>query len=564
MATESYKAARDMLLGLRTDYERALRDFRWPALVRFNWALDWFDAELAAGALAHQPALKIVGSGAETVSFAELSERSDRLANGMRALGVQRHDPILVMLGNVTPLWETVLAAMKLGAVVIPATTLLTPGDLADRFARGGVRHVVAAAAESGKFARLAPEVTRIAVGESVAEWHRYEELLRAPRKFLPDQPTSADEPMLLYFTSGTTARPKLVLHSHRSYPLGHLSTMYGLGLQPGDLHLNVSSPGWAKHAWSCFFAPWIAGATIFIVNQPRFHARGLLDAISEHHVTTLCAPPTIWRMLVQEDLKNWKMDLHEVTSAGEPLNPEVIERVKAAWGLTIRDFYGQTETTAVIGNSPGQKIKPGSMGRPMPGYRLRLLGPSGAEADEGEICIALDPKPAGLMQGYRGDGGEDLPLGGDVYRTGDVAMRDAEGYFTYVGRADDIFKASDYRISPFELESLLIEHAAVAEAAVVPAPDPVRTAVPKAYIALAAGWPESRETALAIFRHVRQRAAPYKRIRRLEFAALPKTISGKIRRVELRKSEETRPLDGRAPGEYREEDFAPAELTGT
>ncbi|MGH7120926.1 MAG: AMP-binding protein [Acetobacteraceae bacterium] len=563
MAAESYKAARDLLLSLRTDYERAWRDFRWPALTRFNWALDWFDAELAAGAAARHPALKIVGSDAETVSFAELSERSDRLANGMRALGVKRHDPILVMLGNVTPLWETVLAAMKLGAVVIPATTLLTPGDLADRFARGGVRHVVAAAAESGKFTMLAPGATRIAVGGGVAGWHRYAELLEAPREFLPDQPTSADEPMLLYFTSGTTAQPKLVLHSHRSYPLGHLSTMYGLGLKPGDLHLNVSSPGWAKHAWSCFFAPWIAGATIFIVNQPRFQARSLLDAIAEHHVTTLCAPPTIWRMLVQEDLKSWKTELREVTSAGEPLNPEVIAQVKAAWGLTIRDFYGQTETTALIGNPPGQKIKPGSMGRPMPGYRLRLLGPSGAEADEGEICISLDPKPAGLMQGYRGDGGRDLPLGGVVYRTGDVAVRDAEGYFTYIGRADDIFKASDYRISPFELESLLIEHAAVAEAAVVPAPDPIRTAVPKAYVALAAGWPENRETALAIFRHVRRRAASYKRIRRLEFAALPKTISGKIRRVELRKSEEMRPSEERAPGEYREDDFSPDELTG-
>jgi len=563
MTAESYKAARDLLLAARTDYERAYREFRWPLLDRFNWALDWFDGALGSGADAEHPALRIVGPGAETLSFAALSERSNRLANGLRALGVRRRDPILVMLGNVAPLWETVLAAMKLGAVVIPATTLLTPLDLADRFARGGVRHVVTEAAETGKFADLAPGVTRIAVGAAVAGWHRYEELLSATSRFAPDGPTRADDPMLLYFTSGTTAKPKLVLHSHRSYPLGHLSTMYALGLKPGDLHLNVSSPGWAKHAWSCFFAPWIAGATVFIVNQPRFNARDLLDTIAEHRVTTLCAPPTVWRMLVQEDLKGWKTNLRELASAGEPLNPEVIARVEAAWSLTIRDFYGQTETTALIGNPPGQRIKLGSMGRSMPGYRLRLLEPNGEEAEEGEICIALDPRPAGLMQGYRGDEGGDLPLVGDVYRTGDVASRDADGYFTYVGRADDIFKASDYRISPFELESLLIEHAAVAEAAVVPAPDPVRAAIPKAYIVLAAGWNADRETALAIFRHVRGRAASYKRIRRLEFAPLPKTISGKIRRVELRKSEEARAIEVRAPGEYREDDFSPAELAG-
>ncbi|MGH7067273.1 MAG: AMP-binding protein [Acetobacteraceae bacterium] len=563
MTAESYKAARDFLQAGGTGYERAYESFRWPALERFNWALDWFDRELATGATKDRAALEIVGEHAETTSFAALAERSNRLANGLRALGVRRGDPILVMLGNVTPLWTTVLAAMKLGAVVIPATTLLTSPDIADRFARGEVRHVVAAAAESGKFAGLGSRASRIAVGERVPGWHVYGDLLSADPAFEPDGPTAADDPMLLYFTSGTTAKPKLVLHSHRSYPLGHLSTMYVLGLRSGDRHLNVSSPGWAKHAWSCFFAPWIAGATIFIVNQPRFDARPLLDAIVAHEVTTICAPPTIWRMLVQEDLGKWQPSVRELASAGEPLNPEVIERVKAAWGLTIRDFYGQTETTALIGNPPGEPIKPGSMGRPLPGYRFRLIDVSGEDAEEGEICISLDPKPAGLMHGYRNDDGRDAPLSGDVYRTGDVAVRDADGYLTYVGRADDIFKASDYRISPFEIESLLIEHAAVAEAAVVPAPDPVRAAIPKAYLALAAGWAADRATALAIFRHVRARSAPYKRIRRLEFAELPKTISGKIRRVELRQAEAARAPDQRAPGEYREEDFSPAELAG-
>jgi acetyl-CoA synthetase len=258
--------------------------------------------------------------------------------------------------------------------------------------------------------------------------------------------------------------------------------------------------------------------------------------------------------MFVQEDLRAWRTNLREVVSAGEPLNPDVIEQVKAAWGLTIRDFYGQTETTCQVGNSPGQPLKLGSMGRPAPGYNVRLLDLDDRDADEGEACIALDPAPAGLMLGYQQEDGSFASRGTSVYRTGDVASRDADGYLTFIGRADDVFKAADYRISPFELESVLIEHGAVAEAAVVPAPDPVRTAIPKAYVSLAVGAVAGKETALAILQHVRERVAPYKRIRRIEFADLPKTISGKIRRVELRKAEEAR--HGRGAGEYREEDF--------
>jgi len=557
MGVEAYKAAREFLLAKRGDYDAAYRDFRWPQLDQFNWALDWFDAELARGEAANRPALKIVGDGAVTLTFSELSERSNHVANGLRALGVKRGDRILLMLGNVAPLWETMLAAMKLGAVVIPATTLLTPVDLADRFERGRARHIVAAAGEAAKFDGFDPGLTRIAVGDAPKGWHAYSKLFDSSATFVPDGPTQADDPMLLYFTSGTTAKPKLVLHSHRSYPVGHLTTIYVLGLQPGDVHLNISSPGWAKHAWSCFFAPWIAGATIFIANQPRFNARYLLDAIVEHDVTTLCAPPTVWRMLIQEDLKACKTKLREVLAAGEPLNPEVIEQVEKAWGLTIRDFYGQTETTTQVGNPPGQPVKPGSMGRPLPGYRIRLLDADDKDAEEGEICIALDQRPAALMRGYQQDDNSIASIAGEVYRTGDVASRDADGYLTYVGRADDVFKASDYRISPFELESVLIEHPAVAEAAVVPAPDPVRLAVPKAYVALTANGKPDRETALSIFRHLRGRLAPFKRIRRIEFAELPKTISGKIRRVELRRDEEKRAsANQRGPGEFREEDF--------
>ncbi|MBV8575619.1 MAG: AMP-binding protein, partial [Acetobacteraceae bacterium] len=398
---------------------------------------------------------------------------------------------------------------------------------------------------------------TRIAVGEASRGWHRFDALLQAEARFEPDGATQADDPLLLYFTSGTTAKPKLVLHTHQSYPVGHLATMYEIGLRPGDVHLNISSPGWAKHAWSSFFGPWNAGATILVSGHPRFDARQSLDDLVRCGVTTFCAPPTVWRMLIQQDLGSWRVALREAVSAGEPLNPEVIEQVERAWGITIRDFYGQTETTAQIGNPPGQKIKPGAMGRPMPGYRIHLLDPEGQESEEGEIAIALDPAPAPLMRGYQGDDGAILPLQGSHYRTGDIASRDADGYLTYVGRADDVFKASDYRISPFELESVLIEHPAVAEAAVVPAPDPVRLAVPKAYIALAPGWEPGRETAGAIFAHLRGRLSAFKRVRRIEFAELPKTISGKIRRVELRHAEQSRAGEvAPSPIEFREEDF--------
>ena len=557
MSATAFVEARDFLLVHREDYATAYRDFRWPVLDRFNWALDYFDP-MAEGN--DRAGLWIVeeGGGESRLTFAELALRSSRLANHLRALGVRRGDRLLMMLGNVVPLWECMLAAMKLGAVVIPATTLLNRDDLVDRFARGRVRHVVAGAENAGKFADLPGDYTRIAVGGAASGWASWEAGYDAPAEFVPDGETRATDPLLLYFTSGTTAKPKLVLHSHQSYPVGHLTTMYYVGVRPGDIHLNISSPGWAKHAYSCVFAPWNAGATVFMLNQPRFSAKGLLDAMAHCGVTTFCAPPTVWRMLIQEDLAAWKVKLREALGAGEPLNPEIIDQVKAAWGVTVRDGYGQTETTLQIGNMPGQRVKPGSMGRPAPGYRVRLLDADGAEQQEGEVCLALDPPPLGLMQGYQADDGATQPLAGAVYRTGDVAMRDADGYLTYVGRADDLFKASDYRISPFELESALIEHPAVIETAIVPSPDPLRLAVPKAFIVLAGNQSPSRDTALSIFRHIREHLAPFKRVRRLEFADLPKTISGKIRRVELRTAEAARrgAKAPRAATEYWEEDF--------
>jgi acetyl-CoA synthetase len=547
--TLAFAAARDLLLRHATDLEAACAAFEWPAVGRFNWALDWFD--VVAAEHPDRPALWIVEEdGSETrLTYADLAERSARVASWLRAHGVRRGDRLLLMLPNRVELWEVVLAAMKLGAVLVPSTTQLTPLDVADRIERGRVAHVVADESAVATFADVPGEWTRIVVGVAPG-WLSYDGARGAAAAFAPDGETSAGDTLFLYFTSGTTSKPKLVEHTYESYPVGHLSTMYWLGLRPGDVHLNISSPGWAKHAWSSVFAPWNAAATAFVYNYRRFDAGALLEVLHRCEVTTMCAPPTVWRLLIQAHLGDAPPRLREVAAAGEPLNPEVIEQVRGGWGLTVRDGYGQTETTAQIGNSPGQRLEPGSMGRPLPGYSIALVDPvTGEPAEEGEICIDLARRPASLMRCYHDDPemSAEVTRGG-YYHTGDVARRDADGYITYVGRTDDVFKASDYRISPFELESVLIEHAAVAEAAVVPSPDPLRLAVPKAYVVLVAGWEPSRETALAILRHCRENLAPYKRVRRLEFAELPKTISGKIRRAELRERE---------PGdEWRDEDF--------
>jgi len=562
----TFQDARAFLLKHRTDYDTAVKDFRWPAPIPFNWALDWFDAELARDAASKdRPALWIVDAASDNatkLSFAALSRRSNQVANFLRAQGLKRGDHLLLLLGNVVPLWETMLAAMKLGVVVIPATTLLTPDELRDRLDRGRAKVVVATLDQVAKFAGLGGDaLIRIVVGASTKQdgWLAYEQAAEFSEDFKPDGPTNPDDPMLLYFTSGTTAKPKLVRHSQRSYPIGGLSTMYWLGLQPGDIHLNISSPGWAKHAWSCLFAPWNAGATVFVVNQSRFDAKGLLATIGRCGVTTLCAPPTVWRLFIQEKLASFKVSLREVCGAGEPLNPEVIDQVRTAWGLTIRDGYGQTETTALAGNSPGQKVKIGSMGRPLPGYRVQVTDSDGNIAREGEVTLVLGAdRPAGLMQGYQGDDGKLSGADGYLYRSGDVVFEDDEGYLTFVGRSDDVFKSSDYRISPFELESILLEHESVAEAAVVPSPDPIRLAIPKAYVLLVAGAARTPETALSIFRHLHMRLAPFKRIRRIELVAeLPKTISGKIRRVQLRRLEHDNDREDSLRGqEFREEDF--------
>lgn len=557
------REARDFLLANRDDLAAARAGFRWPEADTFNWALEWFDGVLAADpATRDQPALRIVdcAEGGETsLSFAALSDGSNRLANFLRGKGLARGDRLLLLVGNEPLLWEVMLAAFKLGVVVIPATLLLTASELADRIARGGVKAIVTDPGQCEKVDEAGFDGLRLVPGEMVDDgWVSLDARSNEAADFRPDGETRADDPMLLYFTSGTTAKPKLVLHTHRSYPIGALTTMYWLGLRPGDVHLNVSSPGWAKHAWSSFFAPWNAGACVLIVNQPRFDAKVLLRAIGQAGATTLCAPPTVWRHLVQEDLAVVRHSLRELCAAGEPLNPEVIDRVQAAWGLRIRDGYGQTETTAMIANTPGAEGATGSMGRPLPGYDVEVLDADGDAAGEGEVCLRLGAsRPAGLMAGYLQDDGTLAGAEGAVYRTGDVAFRDDAGGLTFVGRSDDVFKSSDYRISPFELESVLIEHASVREAAVVPLADPLRLAVPRAFVALTDGVRPDLETARAIYAHAAKRLAPFKRIRELVFVEdLPKTVSGKIRRVELRRRDADQIRDGLVLAQFSERDL--------
>jgi acetyl-CoA synthetase len=560
-ATEAYRAARDQLIALRTDYARAVDEFQWPDLgATFNWAIDWFDV-LATGNQRLGLVIVEEDGTSTTRTFDDLARRSDQMAAWLAARGIAKGDPVILMLGNQVELWESMLALMKIGAIIMPTTTAVGPEDLLDRLQRGSAKAVLANPNDAAKFQGIPGDYLRFSVGEC-NEWLDINDAFTLAHEPSAHPGTAPTDPLLYYFTSGTTSRPKLVEHTQVSYPVGHLSTFYWIGIDRGGVHLNISSPGWAKHAWSCFFAPWIAEATIFIYNYSRFDAAALLAQMRENGVTSFCAPPTVWRMLINADLSGGPGALRELVGAGEPLNPEVISQVEQRWGMTIRDGFGQTETTLQVGNSPGQRLIAGSMGRPLPGIPVVLVDPLTNEliegVGEGEICLDLSKNPLPLMTGYLGDPHRTAEAtAGGFYHSGDVASRDEDGYLTYVGRTDDVFKASDYKVSPFELESVLIECPAVAEAAVVPAPDAVRLAVPKAYIALAAGWDPTPETAFTILKYAREHLPPYLRVRRIEFFDLPKTISGKIRRVELRgREQELAGAESRASGEYRDDDF--------
>ena len=506
--SEAFRAARDTLLATRTDYEGAREAFQWPDLQDFNWALNWFDVIAYENP---EPALWIVEpDGSEAIySFDLMRRRSNRVANHLRSLGIGRGDRIMLMLDNQVELWETLLAAMKLGAVVSPASIQLPAAETPER---ARIKMVVTSRRYLDRFADVAADddVILLAADEDqepvsgdgrmpVIPVRNFHDAYIAPDVFEADGPTRPDDLLLLYFTSGTTSKPKLVAHTHASYPVGTLTTMYWLGVQPGDVHMSISQPGWAKHSWSQVFAPWSAEACIFIYNTDRFDAAALMGQIDRCGVDTFCAPPTVWRIFIQADMTGMSRVPREALGAGE-------------------------------------------------------------------ICVVMDGHPLFLTPGYHEDEAKTGAVMFDGhYHTGDRGIRDEDGYITFEGRIDDVFKASDYRISPFELESTLLEHPAVVEAAVIPSPDPMRLAVPKAVVRLAEGVEENLETAKSIMAHTADRLAGFKRVRRLEFADdLPKTASGKIRRVELRNSELARPetetdpgagVEMRRPREYWEKD---------
>ncbi|MFJ6786921.1 AMP-binding protein [Streptomyces angustmyceticus] len=546
-ATLAFRKARDVLLDNREDLEAAHRAFSWPELDRFNWALDWFDV-IADGN--RTPALRILGpagdGSADTeVSYEVMSRRSDQVACWLRELGVRRGDHLLLVLHNRVELWETLLAAIKLGAVIVPTYTTTTPSDLADRIERAQIRHVIAEAESVSRFADIPVTWTRIAVGGPAAGWLPFEDSLQAGTTFTPDGWTRADDPLFRYFTSGTTSRPKMVAHTHLSYPVGHLSGMYWNGVRPGDRHLNVSAPGWAKHAWSSFFVPWNAEATVLALAAPRPGPAEILTALRTREITTLCAPPTVWRGMIQGGLGERPPMLREAAAVGESLEPALYNAVHDAWGLSVRDGFGQTETTAQIGNPPGRTVTPGRMGWALPGYELLLVDQeSGKEVPDGtpgELCVNLSPAPAGVMTGYAGDEAKTAAaFKGGVYHTGDLVVRHEDGSFAYVGRTDDMFKSFDHRISPLELERALLRSALVGHAAVVAVPHPVGLWEPKAYIVPAQGLAPDEETARTVFADAVAQLPREKWVRLLEFTTeLPLTASGKIRRAELRERPE-------------------------
>lgn len=562
-ATHTIREARDFILRHTYDYERLCTDFRWPELDEFNFGTEWFD--VVAGEHPDRIAVKIVEDdlSSKEWTYGQLAERSNQVARWLTSLGMKRGDTMIVMLHNTIELWEILLALTKIGAVAIPTSTLLSADELAWRIETADAHFTVSADDLKYKFTHTPNNVLTIGIGGNTPSgWVPYAQSEIVPADFTPDGPTKASDPCLLYFTSGTTSRPKLVEHSHVSYPVGHLSTMYWLGVRPGDVHLNISSPGWGKHAWSNFYSPFLAQASVFIFNYARFNADTLMQIMSNHQVSSFCAPPTVWRMLIQADLTRLKNPPREIVGAGEALNPEVINKVRDAWNNTIRDGYGQTEMTCCIGNGPGQPVRLGAMGRPSPGYAVELLDPNTDELitgpGEGEICLDLSHTNIALMTSYFNDPEQTATAHRNGYfHTGDIASRDEDGYLTYVGRADDVFKASDYKISPFELESALMTHEAVAECAVVASPDEMRGAVPKAYIILASGFEAGTEVAAAIFKHSKQHLNGYQLVRIVEFAtSLPKTVSAKIRRVELREAESARVASGSTDGQYFYADF--------
>ncbi len=538
-----------------TDYEQARREFAWQVEDEYNFAIDTIG--LWAEETDKLAMLWVGPDGAEErYTFAHFDEQSSRVAHAFEKLGIQKGDRVLLMLPRVVEWWEVMLGLMKLGAIGIPCTTLLTPKDIAFRAEMAEAVAFVSDASGIAKLAQVRDACPTLKVVVSVGEpgdacpegCVSYHPIVDVASLTWYERRTRASDPCLIYFTSGTVGYPKMVLHTHASYPIGHtvVTGRYWLDLNPHDLVWNLSEMGWAKAAWSNFFGPWGNGAAIFVQDaRGKFDGPATLATLEQYPITVFCAPPTAYRVMVQEDLKARTFKaLRHCVGAGEPLNPEVIDAWREGTGLTIRDGYGQTETVLLCGNFPLEEVRPGSMGKPSPGFDVAIIDHDGVELPpdkEGDIAVRVQPnRPLGLFKEYwRNPEAMGRSFKGEWYLTGDRAYRDQDGYFWFVGRADDVIISAGYRIGPFEVESALVEHPAVMEAAVVASPDPMRGEVVKAYIILAPGYTASDALATEIQEHVKTVTAPYKYPREIEFVTeLPKTISGKIRRVELRDRE--------------------------
>ena len=573
---EKFLELRDFLLNVKS-YEEAYAGFKWPRVTKFNWALDYFD-QMARGN--DKPGLIYCdeNGGEAIVSFDKLSKRSSQVANFLRDLGLQKGDRVMIMMETSVEIFEIILGIMKAGGAIIPAATLLSSSDISDRIERGEVKFIFAHSHFTDRIDQAGDNLkmltAKICVKDETIDpscddhevvgpkWTDYAEAANYKDEFIPSFVTFSTDDLFLFFTSGTTAKPKLVMHSQH-YPIGHLTTMYWLDVQPDDVHYNISAPGWAKFAWSSFFAPWNAGATALTIRYSQFNPKFVLKKIEEYKVTSLCGPLSVWKLFLLEDLKSYNLSLKKIVSAGEPLNPEIVNKVKEYTGLDLREGYGQTETTGLVGTFRGMEVKDGAMGKVAPGYEVKILDPMLDEVPagtDGQIAVATFPvRPLGLLSGYDDPERNREIFKGGWYLTGDTAYMDEDGYIHFIGRVDDVFKSLDYRISPFEVESEIMEHQAVLEVGVIPTIDERDRIVPKAFIVLKPDFKPSREMALEIFRYIRDHMAPYKRPRSIEFMeAFPKTISAKVMRKDLRAYDKKLKEEGkRGDFEFLEKDFA-------
>ena len=539
------------------EYERTCRDFRWEVPEYYNFAFDIVERWAED---AQQLAMLWVNERGDEkrFTFRDFAARSNQVGNALHTMGMRQGDRILIILPRLPEWWEAVLGIMKIGAISVPGTTLLTPKDVAYRIQSAEAKAVITddeGALKVEQVADACPTLQlKILLGREREGWVNYTRVVASASTNLKREPTRSDDPMMIYFTSGTVGYPKMVLHTHASFPIGHIVTgKYWLNLKPTDLHWNLSDTGWAKAAYSNLFGPWNMGAALFTFDgRGRFDARQTLELLERYPISTFCAPPTAYRLLILEDLARYKLStLRYCVGAGEPLNPEVIESWQRGTGQTIRDGYGQTETAILVANFPPMPVKPGSMGKPSPGFMIGVVDDEGREVPagtEGDIAVKLTPaRPVGIFKEYWCNPEATANcIRGDWYITGDRAIKDVDGYLWFVGRADDVIISAGYRIGPFEVESALVEHPAVAEAAVVASPDTIRGEIVKAFVILAPGHQASEQLGLDLQEHVKRVTAPYKYPREVEFTAeLPKTISGKIRRVELRQRERERKAAG-------------------